>query len=125
MPSTDLTFFTYDPHDADVMLNTLSGTFSGSHSVFSQGGMPTIFRPGTGVFISPFASEADAFYIMRHLTHRPNFKIRVGEDKRGRYAYMKLGEDRAIRQYVGTTGTDSLALRWAIVRACVQHLQNR
>lgn len=125
MPSTDLSFFTYDAQTADEMLNALAATFSGAHSVFSQGCMPTIFRPGTGVFISPFASEADAFYIIRHLTHKPNFKVRVGEDKRGRYAHMKLGEDRAIRQYVGATGTDSLALRWAIVRACVQHLQNR
>lgn len=63
-----------DAQTADEMLNALAATFSGAHSVFSQGCMPTIFRPGTGVFISPFASEADAFYIIRHLTHKPSAK---------------------------------------------------
>lgn len=122
MSTKDLCFKAMD--DDAHLLRELSTLFP-YHQLTVVDHLPSqLFHPELGVWFSPFASIGDAIHLIRKLDVQ-RFKIRVGEDRNGWYGYVKLGEDRAVRQYVRNEPLSSRALRWAIVRASVQHFQSR
>lgn len=122
MSTKDLCFKAMD--DDAQLLRELSTLFP-YHQLTVVDHLPSqLFHPELGVWFSPFASIGDAIHLIRKLDVQ-RFKIRVGEDRNGWYGYAKLGEDRAVRQCVPHEALASTALRWAIVRASVQHFQSR